>query len=295
MPLGPMREGSTVGVAMKQRRFGATKRDVAIIGQGTWYLEQADRADAVATLRRGLDLGMAHIDTAEMYGSGVVEEIVGKAIAGRRDEVFLVSKVLPEHASRTGTIRACEQSLERLGTDRLDVYLLHWRGRHPLEATFEAFEQLQRDGKILAWGVSNFDVSDLDASWAVARPRHLACNQVLYHPKERAIEHAVIPWCAEHSVAVVAYSPFGSGDFPGPRTSGGRVLQAIATAHDATPRQVALAFLLRWPSVFVIPKASTPDHAEENAGAAELELSTAELARLEKAFPLGRRRDLPML
>jgi diketogulonate reductase-like aldo/keto reductase len=209
---------------MERRRFGPAKRAVPVIGQGTWYVETADRATVIAALRHGLDLDMDHIDTAEMYGEGAAEEIVGEAIVGRREEVFLVSKVLPENASRRGTVAACERSLARLKTDRLDCYLLHWRGEHPLEDTFAAFEQLQREGKILSWGVSNFDEPDLEEAWEIAGAGRLVCNQVLYHLKERAIEHAVLPWCEAHGVAVVAYSPFGHGDFPGPRTKGGRVL-----------------------------------------------------------------------
>jgi diketogulonate reductase-like aldo/keto reductase len=282
---------------MEHRPFGSTKRDVAIIGQGTWYIEQADSKTAIGALRRGLDLGMTHIDTAEMYGSGAAETLVGEAIAGRRDEVFLVSKVLPNNASRTGTIAACERSLKRLKTDRLDCYLLHWRGSHPLAETVVAFEQLRADGKILSWGVSNFDVDDLDEVREIAGAGRLACNQVLYHLRERAIEHAVIPWCEENGVAVVAYSPFGHvGGFPDPHTAGGRVLKAIADRHKATPRQVALRFLIRRASLFAIPKASNPEHAEENAGAGALHLSDAELARIDAAFPLDPRpRPLPML
>jgi diketogulonate reductase-like aldo/keto reductase len=279
---------------MERRCFGPTRREVAVIGQGTWYIDNADRATAVSALRTGLDLGMSHIDTAELYGAA--ENVVGEAIAGRREEVFLVSKVVPDHASRRGTLAACERSLARLGTDWLDCYLLHWPGHHPLEDTFEAFEQLEREGKIRSWGVSNFDVDDLDKALVVAGPQRLACDQVLYHVKERAIEHAVIPWCERHGVAVVAYSPFGHGKFPGPRTKGGRVLQAIAAAHGATPRQVALRFLVRRASVFAIPKASTPEHAAENAGAGDLRLSEAELSLIEEAFPLASRpRTLPML
>ena len=280
---------------MERRRFGSTAREVAVIGQGTWEIE-SDRASAIAALRRGLDLGATHIDTAEMYGSGAAEEIVAEAIVGRRDEVFLVSKVLPENASRDGTIAACENSLVRLKTDRLDCYLLHWRGRHPLEDTVAAFEGLQRKGKILSWGVSNFDVRDLEAARKIARGNGPVCNQVLYHLKERAIEHAVIPWCEQHGVAVVAYSPFGSGRFPGPHTAGGRVLTKIAAAHSATPRQVELRFLVRRSSLFAIPKASSPEHSTENAGAGALPLTEAELSRIDQAFPLGPRpRELPML
>jgi diketogulonate reductase-like aldo/keto reductase len=282
---------------MDQRPFGSIDRKVAIIGQGTWYLEHGDAETAMAALRRGIDLGMTHIDTAEMYGSGAAETLVGKAIAGRRDEVFLVSKVLPSNASRNGTIAACERSLKGLGTDRLDCYLLHWRGSHPLADTVAAFERLRADGKILSWGVSNFDVDDLEEVREIAGSDQLACNQVLYHLRERAIEHGVIPWCEEHGVAVVAYSPFGhAGGFPEAHTAGGRVLKAIADRHQATPRQVALSFLTRRPSLFAIPKASNPEHAEENAGAGALDLSEADLARIDAAFPLGARpRSLPML
>lgn len=281
---------------MERRQFGSMKRQVSVIGQGTWNIEDKDRDSAIAALRRGLDLGMNNIDTAEMYGSGAAEEVVGEAIDGRRDEVFLVSKVLPEHASHSGTVKACEASLARLQTDRLDAYLLHWRGNHPLEETIAAFEDLRQKGKILAWGVSNFDVSDLEEAWKIADDGHLVCNQVLYHLKERAIEHAVIPWCEKHEVAVVAYSPFGHGSFPGPGTRGGRVLKEIAEEQHATPRQVALQFLLRRPGLFAIPKASSPEHTEENAGASDFQLSIADIEQIDKAFPLGARPDqLPTL
>jgi diketogulonate reductase-like aldo/keto reductase len=192
------------------------------MGQGTWYIDSGDHAAATAALRLGLDLGMTHIDTAEMYGDA--EKIVGQAIAGRRDEVFLVSKVLPQNASLSGTLAACERALARLQTEWLDCSLLHWRGAHPLKDTIEAFEQLQSQGKILSWGVSNFDVPDLEEVWEIVGDAHVACNQVLYHLQERAIEHAVLPWCEEHGIAVVGYAPFGHGRFPGPRTRGGRVL-----------------------------------------------------------------------
>ena len=281
---------------MRYRRFGTTARDVAVIGQGTWYIEHADRRAAVAALRRGLDLGMNHIDTAEMYGDGAAEQIIGEAIGGRRDEVFLVSKVLPHNASRTGTIAACERSLRRLNTDRLDCYLLHWRGAHPLAGTIAAFEELQRTGRIVSWGVSNFDAGDLQEAEGVAGPGRNACDQVLYHLGERDIEHAVIPWCESHRAAVVAYSPFGHDSFPGPRSAGGRVLAEIAHAHGATPRQVALAFLIRRPQVFAIPKAASLAHVEENAAACDLQLTPDEIARIDQAFPLGRPlRSLPML
>jgi diketogulonate reductase-like aldo/keto reductase len=281
---------------MRVKTFGSTGRDVSVIGQGTWYIEAARRADAVAALRHGMDLGMTHIDTAEMYGSGAAEEIVGEAIAGRRESVFLVSKVLPHNASRKGTIKACEASLKRLGTGHLDCYLLHWRGSVPLSETIAALEELVKAGKIRAWGVSNFDSDDLDEALAIAGPGKIACNQVLYHLRERAIEHAVMPWCERNDVAVVAYSPFGHNDFPSPQSAGGRVLAEIAEAHGATPHQVALAFLTRRPSVFAIPKAATEPHVTQNAGAGDLVLTPEELAREDRAFPVGRKpASLPMI
>ncbi|HEX5731671.1 MAG TPA: aldo/keto reductase [Blastocatellia bacterium] len=279
---------------MELHPFGQARHKVSVLGQGTWNIDSGDRQSAIATLRQGIERGMNHIDTAEMYGDA--EVMIAEAIEGRRDEVFLVSKVLPENASRKGTIRACERSLARLRTDRLDCYLLHWRGKHPLSETFAAFEQLKSEGKILSWGVSNFDAPDLDEALEITGPGLIACNQVLYHLKERAIEHAVLPWCEEHDVAVVGYSPFGSGNFPGPRTTGGRVLQEVAEAHNATPRQVALRFLVRRPSLFTIPKASRLKHADENAGAGQLRLSNTELEMIDRAFPLGPRpRELPTL
>jgi diketogulonate reductase-like aldo/keto reductase len=270
---------------MERRRFGSTGRDVAVIGQGTWRIGGGDRAAAIAALRRGIDLGMTHVDTAEMYTGA--EEIVGEAIRGRRDEVFLVSKVLPRNASRARTVAACERSLRLLRTDRLDVYLLHWRGTVPLAETLAAFEDLAAQGKIRAFGVSNFDVADLEELAALAPPGRIACNQVLYHLGERAIEHAVLPWCAARGVAVVAYTPFGERAFPGPRSAGGRALAEIAAAHGATPRQVALRFLTRHPVVFTIPKAAALGHVEENAGAGSFALSAGEAARLDAAFPRG--------
>ncbi|MEH2475739.1 diketogulonate reductase-like aldo/keto reductase [Nitrobacteraceae bacterium AZCC 2161] len=279
---------------MRQYTFGTHGPDVSVIGQGTWYIDHGDRAAAVTALRRGLDLGMTHIDTAEMYGDA--EPVVADAIAGRRDEVFLVSKVLPSNASRRGTIAACERSLKRLNTDRLDGYLLHWRGQTPLAETVAAFEELKSVGKIRSWGVSNFDADDLGALLKVAGKGAIACNQVLYHLQERAIEHRVIPWCEKHGVAVVAYSPFGHNDFPASRSQAGKLLQQIADAHQATPRQVALAFLTRRPSVFAIPKASSAAHAADNAAAGALILGESDLADIDKAFPLGREpSSLPML
>jgi diketogulonate reductase-like aldo/keto reductase len=283
--------------ASTTRTFGPTGRRIAAIGQGSWKIEDAEADSAVAALRRGLDLGLNHIDSAEMYGSGAAERIIAEAIVGRRDEVFLVSKVLPSNASKRGTLAACEKSLARLRTDRLDCYLLHWRGAYPLEETIAAFDTLVRDGKILSWGVSNFDVADLDEVAAIAGAGHPACNQVLYHLRERAIEHAVLPWCQRHGTAVVAYTPFGQSNSPfDARTEQGRVLEQIAAAHRATARQVALRFLLRHPEMFVIPKASSIVHVAENAGAAGVDLSPLELASIDAAFPRGRpRRGLPTI
>jgi diketogulonate reductase-like aldo/keto reductase len=286
------RAGRRQEAGIQIRQFGPTRNDVSIIGQGTWEIDGDRRELAVEALRLGLDEGMTHIDTAEMYGDS--ELLVAEAITGRRDDVFLVSKVLPRNASTEGVIEACERSLSRLGTDRLDCYLLHWRGSIPLGETIEGFERLVRSGKILTWGVSNFDVADLDEALRIAGPGKIACNQVLYNLEERAIEHEVVPWCKRHGAAVVAYSPFGHGRFPDERSPGGRVLAEVAEAHDSTPRQVALAFLTR--EAFAIPKASTPDHAADNAGAGDLDLSESERARIDAAFPRGRKPPvLPML
>lgn len=281
---------------MRQNAFGWTGVPVPVIGQGTWNMERDDRKEAIAALRAGLDAGMTHIDTAEIYGSGRVEELVAEAIAGRRDEVFLVSKVSPQNASYEGVLRACDRSLRRLKTERLDLYLLHWPSRYPIEETVRGFEQLGTDGKIGFFGVSNFDIDGLQQALSAAGPRRIACNQVLYHLQERAIEHAVLPWCERHEVTVVAYSPFGSGDFPSPRSAAGKVLTEIADAYGATPHQVALAFLLRHPSVFTIPNASKVAHARDNAAAGEVRLSPDELQRIDEAFPRGKPpSELPML
>jgi diketogulonate reductase-like aldo/keto reductase len=279
---------------MRSQAFGRNGPEVSVIGQGTWYIDRGDRKRAVAALRCGIELGMTHIDTAEMYGDA--ELVIADAIAGKRDDVFLISKVLPSNASRRGAITACERSLKRLKTDRLDCYLLHWRGSYPLAETVAAFDELSRAGKIRSWGVSNFDTDDLDEMLDVAGEGKIACNQVLYHLQERAIEHAVIPWCAQHGVAVVAYSPFGHNDFPSPRSRAGELLQKIADARKATPRQIALSFLTRETTVFAIPKASSAEHATESAAAGDVVLDESEIAALDQAFPRGAKpRGLPML
>ena len=279
---------------MRTAKFGSNGPDVSVIGQGTWYLDRGDRK------ARGGSAAPRHRSRHDphRHRRNVRRRRTGDrgAIAGQRDKLFLVSKVLPSNASRRGTVTACERSLKRLKTDRLDCYLLHWRGSYPFEETVAAFDELIAAGKIRSWGVSNFDVDDLDELLDVAGEGAIACNQVLYHLQERAIEHAVIPWCERHGVAVVAYSPFGHDDFPSPRSKGGEVLQAIADAHKATTRQIALAFLTRAPSVLAIPKASSAEHAADNAAAGDLKLSDGEIAALDKAFPRGPKpRGLPML
>src|SRR3954471_12343231 len=279
---------------MRQQKFGSNGPDVSVIGQGTWYLDHGDRKAAVAALKRGIDLGMTHIDTAEMYGDA--ELVIADAIEGQRDRLFLVSKVLPSNASRRGTITAWERSLKRLKTDRLDCYLLPWRGSDSPGDSVGRFAGPVGAGKIKSWGVSNLDADDLDEMLGAAGEDRIACNQVLYHLKERAIEHAVIPWCEQHGVAVVAYSPFGHDDFPASSSKGGAVLARIAEARRATPRQVALSFLTRATTVFAIPKASSAEHAGENAAAGDLVLTKDEIAALDAAFPRGPKpRGLPML
>lgn len=279
---------------MEHRQFGPLKAQVSVIGQGSWYIARGDRTRAITALRRGLDLGMNHIDTAEMYDGA--EALIGEALTGRRDEAFIVSKVLPSNASRDRVRRACEKSLAKLKTDRLDCYLLHWRGEHPLAETFEAFAALKQEGKILSYGVSNFDAGDLQEALAIAGKDRVVCNQVLYHLQQRAIEHEVIPFCEKNNIAVVAYSPFGHDGFPAPNSAGGKVLGEIALSHRASSRQVALAFLTRQKSVFPIPKAGSPEHAEDNAAAGKLTLSDDEIARIDRAFPRGPKpRSLPML
>jgi diketogulonate reductase-like aldo/keto reductase len=280
---------------MTSRAFGPTGVSIPVLGQGTWQMEGDDRRRAIAALRTGIDLGMTHIDTAELYGSGRVEEMIAEAIACKRDQLYLVSKVMPSHASHSGTLHACEQSLKRLRTDHLDCYLLHWPGDHPLEETISAFEKLRESGKIRAWGLSNFDAQGLQAAFDIAGPGKIACNQVLYHLAQRDIEHEVLPWCEAHDVAVVGYTPFGRAKFP-PSGSGGQALERVAKRHGATARQVALAFLTRLTSLFGIPKASNAEHVRENAGATKVVLDSNDIAELDAAFPKPRRRSgIPML
>lgn len=272
---------------MLYRRFGSAAVPVAVVGQGTWRIEKGDRLSAIRALQRGIDLGMTHIDTAERYAFGIVEEMVGEAIRGRRSEIFLVSKILPENASRSVVSISCENSLRRLGTDRLDCYLLHWRGEIPLQDTVSAFEKLKQEGKILSWGVSNFDVPDLEEIASIAGVDKISCNQILYHLEERGSEHTAIPWCREHGIAITAYSSFGHKGFPAAHSEGGRILGAIAKDHSATPRQIALSFLMRTQDIFLIPRSTNLLHTEQNAGSAELQLLDSEVERLEAVFPRG--------
>ncbi len=255
---------------------------IPVFGLGTWMMGESEkrRADEVAALKLGLDLGATLIDTAEMYGDGEAEEIVGDAIAGRRDGLFLVSKVLPENASRKDTVAACERSLKRLRTDCIDLYLLHWRGSTPLEHTLHAFIQLQREGKIRHWGVSNFDTDDMEELVALPGGDACAVNQVLYNLKRRRIEYDLVPFCRARNIPIMAYSPIEQG-----RLLGAAALKEVAARHGASTAQVALAWLLGQPATIVIPKAANPAHVRENFGALDLKLRDDDLAILNRAFP----------
>ena len=255
---------------------------VPALGQGTWHMGEDRRraADEAAALRLGIELGMTLIDTAEMYGSGGAEEMIARAAEGVRDSLFIVSKVYPHNGSRSGVVAACERSLKRLATDRIDLYLLHWRGSIPLAETFEGFQLLQRDGKIRHYGVSNFDRSDM-AEWrALQGGDTVAADQVLYNLAHRGPEWDLVPWCREHNVAMMAYTPLGSG-----RMLGNPALAEIARRRNATPAQIALAWLLRQGGTIVIPKASRPEHVRENRGALDIVLTEEDLAALDRAFP----------
>jgi diketogulonate reductase-like aldo/keto reductase len=252
------------------------------LGQGTWGIAEdaRRRKDEIAALRAGFDLGMTLVDTAEMYADGAAEALVGEAIAGRRDELFLVSKVLPENATRPGTADACEHSLRRLGTDHLDLYLLHWRGNVPLEETLDAFAALVDAGKIRYWGVSNFDVVDMIELWKLDGGAKVATDQVLYNLTRRGIEYDLMPWCRNRNIPIMAYSPIEQG-----RLLGYSELKDVAARHNATPAQVALAWLLRQDGVVTIPKAANVAHVRENRAALELHLTREDLAALDRAFP----------
>ncbi len=266
---------------MIRRPFGATGVEVAVIGQGTWRMgeDRGARKTEVAALRLGIELGLTHIDTAEMYGDGGAERVVAEAVAGQRDRVFIATKVLPSNASCAGTIRACEASLRRLRTDHVDLYLLHWwSGAHPIGETMRAMEELRARGLARFVGVSNLDVTQMQAAQAVLAHERLACNQVLYHLRDREIEQAVLPHCEEEHVAVVGYTPLGKGGF----LRG--VVAEIAQRHGRTPRQVTLNFLTRRPALFTIPKASRPEHVRENAAALDFALSAADIRAIDEAF-----------
>jgi diketogulonate reductase-like aldo/keto reductase len=258
-----------------------------VLGQGTWGFGERGkgRAEAVAALRHGIDRGMTLIDTAEMYGEGGAEEIVGEAIAGRRDEIFLVSKVYPHNASRKGAIAACERSLKRLATDRIDVYLLHWRGGETLADTIAAFETLQRDGKIGSYGVSNFDTDDMAELWRVPGGDATTTNQVLYNLARRGAAFDLLPWCRSHGVPIMAYSPIEQA-----RMLSHAGLKKLAAKRGVTPAQLALAWLLHQDGVVVIPKAGQIKHVDENAAALDIKLSAAELAALDREFPPPKRK-----
>ncbi len=266
---------------------------VPVLGQGTWHMgeDARRRRDEIAALKLGIDLGMTLIDTAEMYASGGAEEVTREAIAGHRDEVFLVSKVLPSNASRSGVPRACEASLRRLGTDRIDLYLLHWRGGTPLAETVAAFEALKRQGKIIQWGVSNFDVDDMEELLTLDGGKAVQTNQVLYNLKSRGIEYDLLPESRRQGIPLMAYSPVGQGDLGEDRR-----LAAIAARHDATPIQIALAWVLRQQGVIAIPKAIQPDHIRQNRAALDIHLTDADLAEIDRDFPPpSRKRPLAMI
>jgi diketogulonate reductase-like aldo/keto reductase len=266
---------------------------VPVLGQGTWQMAEdpSRRKQEIEALRLGIELGMTLIDTAEMYGEGAAEELVGEAIAKQRDRVFLVSKVYPHNASRRGVVQACERSLKRLGTDRLDLYLLHWRGGVPLEETVAGFEELRRSGKIRHWGVSNFDTHDMKELVQIADGARCATNQALYNVTRRGPEFDLIPWMARHQMPLMAYSPIEQGRLP---RSG--ALQAIATKHEASPFQIALAWLRQQPGVIAIPKAGSPDHVRDNHRALQIRLDPDDLQVIDAEFPPpARKRPLEMI
>ena len=262
-----------------------------VIGMGTWNIEgrtgDAERR-GIEALRLGLDLGMKHIDTAEMYGNGRSEELVAEAVAGRREQVFLVSKVMPSNASYEGTLKACERSLKRLRTNFLDLYLIHWpSSQYPIKETMRAMEKLADEGMIKFIGVSNFDLDQLREAQQALKKHRIACNQVLYHLAYRDIERDLLPYCTESEIAIVGYSPFGHGNFPSPQSKGGKVLAEIAKRHSSTVRQVALNFLTRQPTLFTIPKAGNPDHIREISSAVgNWRLTDEDIATIDRTFPL---------
>ena len=274
---------------MIKRKFGWTDVNVPIIGQGTWMIEGNNKdieSRAIETLKVGLDLGMTHIDTAEMYGNGHTEELVAQAITEQRDEVFLVSKVLPSNASYEGTIKACKRSLKRLKTDWLDLYLLHWPSSYPITETMRAMEKLVADGLIKYIGVSNFDIEELKEAEQALKNEQMASNQVLYHLGNRGIERRLLPYCTEKGIAIVGYSPFEHGNFPSPQSNKGKILEEIAKRHNRTARQVALNFLTRNDNVFTIPKTTRSERVKENSKGVGWKLTENDIMAIDKAFPV---------
>jgi diketogulonate reductase-like aldo/keto reductase len=265
----------------------ASGRAMPVLGQGTWRMGEdlSQRKAEVDALRLGLDLGINLIDTAEMYGEGGAEEVIGEAISGRRSEVCLVSKVYPHNATRRGVIEACTRSLRRLKTDYIDVYLLHWLGDVPLAETFDGFQQLKKDGSILEYGVSNFDVADMEEALSLPGGEEIATNQVLYNLMHRGIEWDLLEWSRERRIPIMAYSPVGTNRSEQRKTFGNATIKTIASRHDATPAQIALAWLLREPDVVAIPKALQSEHIRENRAALDIELTDDDLEELDQAFP----------
>ena len=283
-----MREATQLNQAPKVRTtLLPSGRSIPVLGQGTWRMGEdgARRKAEIAALRLGLDLGMNHIDTAEMYAEGGAEEVVAEAIADRRADVFVVTKVYPHNATRRGAIEACERSLRRLKTDYIDLYLLHWRADVALSATFEAFESLQESGKIRDYGVSNFDVADMEESFAESGGDEIANNQVLYNLGHRGIEWDLIPWCRARRIPITAYSPIGHNADEQKKILGNRAVKAVALRHGVTPVQVVLAWLMRERDVVVIPKAVRLEHIRENRAAHDLKLTERDFKELDQAFP----------
>ena len=286
---------------MIMRKFGWTNVEVSLIGQGTWMIEGTNHRNtygiAIESLRLGLEVGMNHIDTAEMYGNGVVEELVGRAIAGRqqrREEIFLVSKVLPSNASYYDTLRGCDRSLQRLNTDYLDLYLIHWPSSdHPIGETMRAMETLVKEGKVKFIGVSNFDLKQLQEAENALQNEKIACNQVMYNLNSRGIERNLLPYCLKKGIAIVGYSPFGHGYFPSVESEGGRILVEIAERHQKTPYQVVLNFIINHTNIFTIPKTSRPNRVLENSNSIGWKLTESDIKAINQGFPVPKY-DVPL-
>src|SRR5450830_98331 len=277
----PAMQDQTTGAIMRKTKFPSGE-EVPVLGQGTWGLGERpeNRQNEIDALRFGIDIGMTLIDTAEMYGDGAAEELIGKAIEGRREQTFIVDKVLPHNATRKGTVGACEKSLRRLKTDRIDLYLLHWHGAVPLAETLAGFDDLLRAGKIRYWGVSNFDVPEMKQVARLSDGAAVASNQVLYNLTRRGIEYDLMPWCEQHEIPIMAYSPLEQG-----RLMGDPEIRRIADEHSATPAQIALAWVLRKENLIAVPKASTPGHVKQNRVALDIHLTPDQLTALDRVFP----------